>query len=376
MKPLVWLPISTRRKIISTLLVIGLFTVLVGMTSLALGHPPGAATTNAALVGLGVGFFEEFYFQTSRGAWLRSVHPLLSMSIYTTVVAAFVIIAIFLSHYFIWNMHEVPDARRLLLVAMPVFTAISGIGVLLIRVVHFLGADTLFHLVVGTYHRPIIETRVLMFLDINDSTELAERVGALATRSLVGQFLSAISKPITDHGGDIYLYKGDGLIATWGEANALRRGRILRAIDGVFGAIARKEPVLHRQFGVVPTFRIGVHGGDVVVSEQGDDRRSIGIYGDTINIAARMEQAAKEHGVGCVISGPVATKLEPDVGLIPLVRKKVRGIAAPIPIYEYRPVIAGRPPAYRACARPSTPNAPVSSWICYAASPSTRRPRS
>ena len=337
MKPLVWLPISTRRKIISILLVVGVFTVLVGMTSLALGHPAGAATTNAVLVGLGVGFFEEFCFQTSRGTWLRSVHPLLSISIYTAVVAVFVITAIFLSHSFIWNMYEFPDARRLLLVAMPVFTAISAIGVLLIRVVHFLGAYTLFHLVVGTYHRPIIETRVLMFLDINDSTELAERVGALATRSLVGQFLSAISKPITDHGGDIYLYKGDGLIATWAEANALRRGRILRAIDGVFGAIARKEPALRRQFGVVPTFRIGVHGGDVVVSEQGDDRRSIGIYGDTINIAARMEQAAKERGVRCVISGPVSTKLEAEEGLIPLVSEKVRGIAAPIPIYEYRP---------------------------------------
>ena len=64
------------------------------------------------------------------------------------------------------------------------------------------------------------------------------------------------------------------------------------------------------QFDVVPTFRVGVHGGEVVVSEQGDTRRSIGVYGDTINIAARMEDAAKEHGVACVLSGDIAAGLD------------------------------------------------------------------
>jgi len=60
------------------------------------------------------------------------------------------------------------------------------------------------------------------------------------------------------------------------------------------------------QFGVVPSFRIGVHGGEVVVSEQGDTKRAIGVYGSTINIAARMEEAAKAHNIACAISGDVA----------------------------------------------------------------------
>jgi adenylate cyclase len=334
--------ISTRRKVVSILLIVAVFTMLVGMTSLALGHPFGAAITNAVLVGIGVGVFEEFYFQTSRGTWLRNLYPLLSISIYTAVVVVFVIVAITLSRYFIWHIHEFPDTRRLLLIAMPVFAAASGIGVLAIRVVHFLGAETLFHLVVGTYHRPVVENRVLMFLDINDSTELTERIGALKTRSLVGKFLSDVSKPITDEGGNIYLYKGDGLIAAWPASDGFRHNRILRATDRIFEVLAREEIAFRRQFGVAPTFRIGIHGGEVVVSEQGDDKRSIGIYGDTINIAARMEQAAKEHGVGCVISGAVAAKLAQDEGLIPLGREKVRGIAAPIAIYEYRPALARR----------------------------------
>jgi adenylate cyclase len=48
-----------------------------------------------------------------------------------------------------------------------------------IRSVHFIGIETLFHLMVGTYHRPVVQEKVIAFLDINDSTSLAERLGAV-----------------------------------------------------------------------------------------------------------------------------------------------------------------------------------------------------
>jgi class 3 adenylate cyclase len=118
-----------------------------------------------------------------------------------------------------------------------------------------------------------------LFLDINNSTGLSERLGAVQIKSLVGKFLFDISKPITDYGGEIYLYKGDGLIALWNWNEAIRGNRILRAIDAVFASVARERPEYQRQFGVVPRFRIGVHGGEVVVSEQGDTKRAIGVYG-------------------------------------------------------------------------------------------------
>ena len=205
------------------------------------------------------------------------------------------------------------------------------------RTVHFIGIETLFHLTVGTYHRPVIQEKVLVFLDINNSTGLAERLGAVQTKSLVGKFLFDISKPITDHGGEIYLYKDDGLIALWDWHEAVRENRILRAIDAVFATIKREQPEYLEQFGIVPSFRIGVHGGEVVVSEQGDTKRAIGVYGSTINIAARMEEAAKAHNVACAISGDVAEALlDDDKRLLPIGREKVRGIDAKIPIFEYR----------------------------------------
>jgi adenylate cyclase len=249
-----------------------------------------------------------------------------------TLVTLF-LIAIHLSHLMLGRLDDLPLVYRRLPFAIPAFVAFSVIGVIVMRVVHFVGVENLFHLTIGTYHRPIPEAKVLMFLDIN-----AARLGAFRITALVGKFLFDISKPITDTGGHIYLYKGDGLIALWDWNAATHGNKILRAVDGAFAAVRREHDEYRRQFGVVPTFRVGIHGADVVVNEQGDTMRAIGVYGDPINIAARIEDAARAHEVACVISGNVADALDEGEDRIrPIGDQTVKGISAPIPIYEYRP---------------------------------------
>ena len=329
--------ISTRRKLTSILLAVTIFALLAGLTSFATRGSVVYAIIDSILVGTGVGLFEQFYVQSLRGRWLRSMHPLLSISIYTAVVVLLFVVAVHVSHLLTGRLDTLPIAYRRLPFALPLVIAFSVIGIVVMRTVHFIGIETLFHLMIGTYHRPVIEEKVLLFLDINDSTSLAERLGAVQIKSLVGKFLFDISKPITNYGGEIYLYKGDGLIALWNWNEAIRENRILRAIDAVFASVERERSEYQRQFGVVPRFRIGVHGGEVVVSEQGDTKRAIGVYGSTINIAARMEEAAKAHDVACVLSGDVVEALSNgEQQLLPLGHEQVKGISVEIPIFQYR----------------------------------------
>jgi adenylate cyclase len=335
--PILRISISTRRKLLSILLAVVIFSGLSGLASLAAGHHPFFAILDAIIAGTGVGLFEQFYVQSLRGRWMRNAHPLLSIAVYTIVVAGLFLIAVNASHASLHNIYPMPVPYDRLPFILPIVVAFSVIGIVAMRVVHFIGIETLFHLMIGTYHRPVIEQQVLVFIDINNSTALAERLGALRIKSLVGKFLFDISKPITDHGGVIYLYKGDGLIAIWDWREAVNNDKILRAIDAVFAAVRREHSSYLAQFGVAPSFRIGVHGGDVVVSEQGDTKRSIGIYGSTINIASRIEEAAKAHGVACAISGDVAEALSDSTDRLHKIGSdKVKGISAEIPIYEYR----------------------------------------
>lgn len=343
------LSISTRRKLASILLAITIFALLAGLASRAAGRPPIFATLNAIFVGAGVGIFEEFYVQSLRGRRIRNIHPIRAIGIYTLFVVFMFFIAIHITHVLLWPFYRLPVPYAMLPWVVPLVIVFAVIGIVVMRTIHFIGIETLFHLTVGTYHRPVMQEKILLFLDINNSTALAEELGAVRTKSLVGKFLFDVSKPITDHGGEIYLYKGDGLIALWDWREALRGNRILRTIDAIFATIGRERGEYLEQFGIVPSFRIGVHGGEVVVSEQGDTKRAIGVYGATINIAARMEEVAKAYQIACAISGDVAENLaDEEARLIPIGHERIRGSAAEIAIYEYRAAREG-------CARHGSP---------------------
>jgi adenylate cyclase len=326
-------------------LAVVVFATLAGLATLAQGRPPAFGVMNAILVGTGVGLFEQFYVQSLRGRWFRNIHPLLSIGIYTIVVAILFCIAVNIAHLLLYPFYPSPVPWSRLPFILPIVIAFSVIGIVVMRAVHFIGIDTLFHLMIGTYHRPVVEQKVLVFIDINNSTALAERLGNLKIKSLVGKFLFDISKPITDYGGEIYLYKGDGLIAIWDWQDAVRGDRVLRALDAIFATVRREHPNYLAQFAVIPSFRIGVHGGDVVVSEQGDTKRSIGIYGSTINIASRMEEAAKAHSVACAISGDVTEALSDQAGRLRRIgSERIKGISTEIPIFEFQQVEAGVAP--------------------------------
>jgi adenylate cyclase len=336
--------ISTRKKLASILLAVTIFALLAGLVTLVQGRPVVFGVLNAIFVGAGVGLFEQFYVQSSRGRWFRGIHPLLSILLYTIVVAILFVAATNFSHLLLSGLYPSPVPYNRLPFVLPRVIAIAVVGIVVMRAVHFIGIDTLFHLMIGTYHRPVIEKKVIVFLDINDSTGLAERLGAMQVKALVGKFLFDISKPITDYGGEIYLYKGDGLIALWDWQEAIRADKILRAIDAIFACVRREYAQYQRQFSVAPTFRIGVHGGDVVVSEQGDTKRSIGIYGISINIASPMEEAAKAHRALCAISGDVAQELSDAEDRLHFIgSEKIKGISAELPIFQYR--IGGEPVA-------------------------------
>ena len=328
---------TTRRKALAVLVAIGIFGSLGGLTTLAAGRPLELRLTNAVLIGFAVGLFEEFYVHSYRGGWLRSMHPLLSIPIYVAMILIFYFVVAHITRFFLGRLDDLPTLYRRLPYVLIFFTIYSVVGVLTMRILHFIGLENLFHLTVGTYHRPVQERKVLLFLDINGSTALAEQLGALSMQSLVGKFLFDVSRPIINHGGEIYLYKGDGLIAVWSWTAAIKGDSILKAVDAMFNAIEHERAAYNRLFGVVPSFRIGIHGGEVVVSEQGDTKRSIGIYGDPINIAARMEEAAAAHGVLCIISEVVADAMTDRDRVHEIGAENVKGLSAPVRICEYRP---------------------------------------
>ena len=144
----------------------------------------------------------EFYFDRNCGRALRRVlcpksarqlasqhAPLRSISVYVALILLFYFVTAHVTRLLLGRLDDLPILYRRLPYVLSFFIIYSVVGVLTMRIIHFIGLRTLFHLITGTYHRPVQERIVLLFLDINGSTALGERLGALSMRALVRKFL-------------------------------------------------------------------------------------------------------------------------------------------------------------------------------------------
>lgn len=332
--------LTTRKKLQSIILASVVSSLLGGVVASSLHRQFPRGALSALLFCLLLGSYEQFVFQTPGGRRMRHLSHGVSLIIYIAVVTILFAMSVLVTHLSLgWDIGA-RDLASTLTYMLPVFILYSFSMLMIVRITHFVGIETLVHIAVGTYHRPVTARKIIMFVDMNNSTHIAEALGPLDTRSFVRKFVSQVERAVTDGGGEVYLYKGDGLIAMWDWRDRRRDAlAVFRAVDGIARNVAGRGRDDYAQFNVSPTFRVGVHGGEVVISEQGLVRRSIGVFGNTINIAAAMETAAKLHRTTCIVSQPIADAVLPSrpPRLCFLGRDNVKGLSEKIALYGYEP---------------------------------------
>ena len=178
------------------------------------------------------------------------------------------------------------------------------------------------------------------------------------THQALGELRRAVDPLITAHGGRIVGTAGDSVLADFSSVVdalncAVEMQRASRAINDPIPPERRLE------------LRIGVNLGDVIVD--GDD-----IFGDGVNIAARLEALA-QPGTVCIsqtVFDQVRNKL--DLDYRPLGAHRVKNIAEPIRAYAVGlPVVAPRPrkgwrPLAAAAGAAALAAAGLFAWVFYA----------
>lgn len=178
------------------------------------------------------------------------------------------------------------------------------------QVVRIVGGRVLLNFILGKYHHPIREERLFMFLDLTGSTPLAERLGDIGVQTMITQFFFDITEPIVEFGGEIHRYVGDQVVVTWPLVDNAAIIRAIRCYFAIADKVRSEAPEYERVFGTVPKFRVGLHGGPVVVSECGDRKQEIVYFGDTINTAARIEQQCKAFECPFLVSGNLVARID------------------------------------------------------------------
>ena len=202
-----------------------------------------------------------------------------------------------------------------LIYALPFFAVLAVTIQFVLQMNRMIGANVLGYFVAGVYHRPKAEERIFLFLDLEGSTQLAERLGSARYFELLRRFVDDLTEPVLEAEGEIYQYAGDEVVITWPIEAGLRAANCVRCFFGIRAAVARHAARYERDFGVVPTFRGGLHGGTVTAGELGDLRQQIVFVGDILNTAARLEEYAKRTGLDLVGSGALLGRLALPPGI-------------------------------------------------------------
>ncbi len=187
------------------------------------------------------------------------------------------------------------------------------------------------------------KTVTVVFSDVTGSTALGESLDPESLRRVLARYFAAMRQVIERHGGTVEKFIGDAVMAVFGvptvhEDDALRA---VRAAWEMSAALASLNDELATDYGTRLQARIGVNTGEVVT---GTEERLA--TGDTVNVAARLEQRAEPGWI--LIGEPTYRLTHRAVTAVAVEPLTLKGKAEPVPAYRLVAVPAGTPRQDRA----------------------------
>lgn len=186
---------------------------------------------------------------------------------------------------------------------------IVAITQLLLQISSKFGHANFWNIIRGKYHRPQEEQKIFMFLDLNDSTTIAEGLGDKKYHSLLKDFFADITTPILDNKGSIYQYVGDEVVIAWNFDDGIRGARCVQCFFDMKRHILRNGEKYLDRYGLVPAFKAGLHCGRVIAGEVGIIKRDITYSGDVLNVTSRILGKCSEYRQEVIASSDVLSLL-------------------------------------------------------------------
>jgi class 3 adenylate cyclase len=183
----------------------------------------------------------------------------------------------------------------------------------------------------------------ILFTDIAGFTTIAEYLTPAELVGALNEYLETVLEPIRAHGGVVNTFIGDGLFASFNMPLACED----HAAAAVRAAIDIQRAVGSRTFGdqgVALATRIGISTGSVIGGSVGAGRRmSFTLLGDTVNLAARLEELNKQHGTRILASQSTRQACGKRFAFNALGNVAVRGRSEPVAIFSVDPNGQGSP---------------------------------
>ncbi len=186
--------------------------------------------------------------------------------------------------------------------------------------------------------------RTAYFTDIQGFSTFSEKLGSPTKLvELLNEYLTAMTDSLMAHFGTLDKYEGDAIIAFFGApmpmedhaqqacATALDMQRRLATLREKWTKEGDKWPkIVHNM-----RMRIGINTGEIVTGNMGSAvRMNYTMMGDAVNLAARLEGAAKQYGIYNMISDFTYDIVNDSFLARQLDKITVVGKSEPVIVYE------------------------------------------
>jgi adenylate cyclase len=174
---------------------------------------------------------------------------------------------------------------------------------------------------------------VSMFVDMRNSTKLAEQRLPFDTVFIVNRFLGAVSQAVIECGGQPNQFVGDGQLAlfglTTGPQTACRQA--LKAAAMIAANVEELNKLLEHDLREHIRFGIGIHGGEVIIGDIGyRDHMVFTALGDSVNVASRLQDMSKTLACEVILSEDLRVTAGLAADGLPLQEVEIRGRAEPM----------------------------------------------
>jgi len=171
----------------------------------------------------------------------------------------------------------------------------------------------------------------VLFVDIRGFTTFADRSTAREAVAYLNEFFGLVVPILTEHGGHANKLLGDGLLGVFGAPERFpdHADRALAAAEDMLGSV-------ESQFAERCRVGIGINSGLVLVGTiGGGDLVEVGVVGDPVNVASRVQDATRELGEPMLVTEATRCLLDrDDVGLEARGKLSLRGKSEPVAVYR------------------------------------------
>ena len=175
----------------------------------------------------------------------------------------------------------------------------------------------------------------IMFLDIRNFSKYCEGKSPEEINQYQNKVLGFMIDIVNKHGGIVNQILGDGFMATFG-APIRHDNHALSAINAA--SEINQSLITKINSNEVPETKIGIgiHSGKVVTGNVGtEDRKQYSVIGNTVNLAARLEQLTKELDSNIILSKAVVDNSKSNTHNFKSIGEfSIKGFSKPVEVYK------------------------------------------